>query len=520
LAYASYVIKHKTNSKPSGQKQRKVVRQSYTPISDALSQPNTLADNEFAEGFSRFGLKGLLARCMNKDRRSDGVELSQIMMTLLVWPLLDSPSIHCFCNELCHYIRLGSKVVKRPASVIYDLWKREDINWRNLACVVSGKVASKVDLGDAGRRAFVVDDSIKERRGKKVEGSSRHYDHNSGRSIQGHQVLELGIAGERGFIPIDRQIFTGESHPVEKAPERGFQDNRSAAARDMKRAREEDKNQMLGRMIKGALKVGHKASYLLGDAWFGIKDNIALAIDNGLKAIFQMKRGKLTYRVGRKDYTATQLHALHERKMKGATRKSRYKTARIKARINLQTSPGAEPRWQSVVLVLSAPNDGSHNRWVIFLSTDLDVSAEDILEIYALRWSIEVYFKEVKQNFGLLAEQSGKYQVAYASVHLAAVRYLLIFEAMQRNGSLSFGEERDLQSGKLLAMSYASLLWGLFRSIITGVFDQLEAEMGKATIEKLTNAIDGAVESFLNEAFHMTPSHMKGLQRAEASGML
>lgn len=150
----------------------------------------------------------------------------------------------------------------------------------------------------------------------------------------------------------------------------------------------------------------------------------------------------------------------------------------------------------------------------------MDVSAEDILEIYALRWSIEVYFKEVKQNFGLLAEQSGKYQVAYASVHLAAVRYLLIFEAMQRNGSLSFGEERDLQSGKLLAMSYASLLWGLFRSIITGIFDQLEAEMGKATIEKLTNAIDGAVESFLNEAFHMTPSHMKGLQRAEASGML
>jgi hypothetical protein len=386
--------------------------------------------------------------------------------------------------------------------------------------MLSGKIGLEADLGRMGRRAFVVDDSLKERRGKKVEGTSRHYDHNSGRSIQGHQVLELGIAGENGFIPIDRQIFTGESHPVGKAPEKEFRDNRSAAARDMKRAVEEDKNQMLKRMLKAALKSGHKASYLLGDAWFGIKDNIALAIDNKLKAVFQMKRGKLTYRVGGKDYTATGLHALHERGMKGATKKSRYKTARIEAEINLRTSPGGEERWEPVVLILSAPNDGSHDRWVIFLTTELDAAAEHTLGIYALRWSIEVYFKEAKQNFGLLSEQSGKYQVAYASVHLAAVRYMLIFEAMQRNGSLSFGEERDLQSGKLLVMSYAGLLWGLFRSIITGVFDQLENRIGKATIDKITNAIDGAVETFLNEAFQMTPSQMKGLERAEASGLI
>ena len=96
-----------------------------------------------------------------------------------------------------------------------------------------------------------------------------------------------------------------------------------------------------------------------------------------------------------------------------------------------------------------------------------------------MRWSIEVYFKEVKQNFGFLAEQSGKYQVAYALIHLAAVRYLLIFEAMQRNGNISFGEQRDLQSGKLLVMSYVNLLWGLFRAIITGVFEQLEEEIRK-----------------------------------------
>ena len=131
------------------------------------------------------------------------------------------------------------------------------------------------------------------------------------------------------------------------------------------------------------------------------------------------------------------------------SRKARYKTVRIEAEINLETSATAKPRWQAVILILSAPKDGIHDNWVIFLATDTDASVEQILEIYALRWSIEVYFKEVKQNFGFLAEQSGKYQVAYASIHLAAVRYLIIFEAMQRNGNISFGEQRDLQTGKL-----------------------------------------------------------------------
>jgi hypothetical protein len=100
------------------------------------------------------------------------------------------------------------------------------------------------------------------------------------------------------------------------------------------------------------------------------------------------------------------------------------------------------------------------------------------------------------------------------------VRYLIIFEAMQRNGNISFGEQRDLQTGKLLILSYASLLWGLFRAIITGVFEQFQEEMGKELIEKLTEGIDGAVESFLNDALHMSPSQIQGLQRAEAAEAL
>ncbi|MEZ5327251.1 MAG: hypothetical protein R3F19_19545 [Verrucomicrobiales bacterium] len=54
---------------------------------------------------------------------------------------------------------------------------------------------------------------------------------------------------------------------------------------------------MFRRMLAAALKAGHRAKYVLGDAWFGCKENIATALECGLEAIFQMKRGLMKYRI-------------------------------------------------------------------------------------------------------------------------------------------------------------------------------------------------------------------------------
>ena len=110
-----------------------------------------------------------------------------------------------------------------------------------------------------------------------------------------------------------------------------------------------------------------------------------------------------------------------------------------------------------------------------------------MLQAYALRWSIEVYFKEVKQNLGLLKEQSGRYQVAYASVHLAAMRYLLLFEAMLRQGRLSYGEIRHRETGRLQVRTYATLLWQLLRSLIEGALDGLVRQLRRRVINKVSS---------------------------------
>ncbi len=182
------------------------------------------------------------------------------------------------------------------------------------------------------------------------------------------------------------------------------------------------------------------------------------------------------------------------------------------------------PKWQEVTLIFSAPVNPSsgaspEKAWVVFLTTDIEASVEKTLSIYALRWSVEVYFKEAKQNFGLLAEQSGAYQYAYASVHLATMRYALIFEAMLRSGRLSYGEVRDRQTGHLRVLCFAGLLWQLFRSLIEGALDALADTFGKETLDRILEAIDSEVEDFLNRALHMDPGSLESDQCAEALGI-
>ena len=289
----------------------------------------------------------------------------------------------------------------------------------------------------------------------------------------------------------------------------------------MRRAREQSKHHLFREMLQRALRAGFRAVYLLADAWFGCKENIAACLENNLVALFQMKRGLLSYQYQGRAHTAHQLYARVQRRMRPLNRRARFKTASVVVRLNLATEPSQPPRWVTVRLVFSAPvRSRSADTWVVFLCTDVTLSDAKILEVYALRWSIEVYFKEIKQHLGFLKEQSGRYQVAYASVHLAAMRYLLLFEAMLRSGRLSYGEIRDRESGRLQVLTYAALLWQLFRALIEGALDGLVHELGRTVVKKVLAAIDQTVEGFLSDALQISPEQVSVQVKAEELGYL
>ena len=501
-------------SKPQAQRAGHRRARSYTPLADALNQPFTFVDTELAEGIQRHSLIGRLGAAMSRQRRPDGEPLANLLCALLVWPLLKVQSLHCFCAELCQI--LAGKV-----SVLYDFLGREDINWRGLSSDLARRVYQGNELGRCSERAFVVDDTSKARAGRKVEGTSCYYDHTEGRIRKGHQVLQLGLAGEKGFLPVEAQIVMGEKGAIDKPKDKPFHDQRSSAARDLRRAREQTKHQLFRDMLQRAVRAGWSARYVLADAWFGCKENIRCCLESGLVGIFQMKRGNLAYQYQGRSFTASQLYAKVQRRLQPRNRRARYKTASLIVSINLEMDESKPDRWVEVRLVFSAPvRASSTDMWVVFLCTNATLSDAKILEIYALRWSIEVYFKEIKQHLGFLKEQSGRYQLAYASVHLAAMRYLLLFEAMLRNGQLSYGQIRDRESGRFQTLTYAALLWQLFRALIEGALEGLIRDLGRKALRKVLAAIDQTVEGFLHDALQMSPGQVSVQLKAEQLGYL
>jgi len=91
---------------------------------------------------------------------------------------------------------------------------------------------------------------------------------------------------------------------------------------------------------------------------------------------------------------------------------------------------------------------------------------------------------------------------------------------MLRNGQLDYGQVRDRQTGQLQVLTYASLLWQLFRALIEGALEGLVQDLGRKVIQKITDAIDQTVEAFLNEALQISPEQVSAQLKAEELGYL
>jgi hypothetical protein len=476
-----------------------------TPLSDAISDENVFIDNEMQDALNNVSLISRLNRSRITKRSGESVQ--NILYCLLIWPLLGKTSLSAFCG------RFIESYVRGKIGILYDFLKRQDINWRQHARSTAGEIARRHHLADDEDAALVIDDTLKSRRGKQVEGSSSHFDHTTGRHIMGHQMLQLVLSTDKGALPVDQKIYVSNKSIQERKTE--FKDRRSAVAKDYESAVADDKNMMFRGMLRGAKKLGIYARHVLGDSWFGTKRNIREVIDLGMTAIFAMRRGSTLYRFQGRMYTAKMLHELVKRHMK-VTVASRFSTCSLVVELNLEEDPKKKPKWQKVKLLFSKEKQCSKNAWILLLCTDLDYSNEKIIQIYSRRWAVEVYFKEAKQNLGLLANQSADYCTHYSSIHLTALRYLLLFNLMLENGGLNFAKYRKKSAEALEQISFASVLWELFKAVIDDVLDTFLDVLGKENIADIRNAIEGRVEELLLKALRIDEVSIKQDLAAEA----
>jgi SRSO17 transposase len=431
------------------------------------------------------------------------------MFNLMLWLWLQKESIGMFARE-CLQGAMGK-------DVLYDTMNREDLNWRKFHEQIAHKTVQTFKA--SGKKAYVVDDSVKQRFGKKMPGISSHFDHTSGRHMMGQQVLTLGLSCDEGFVPLDSELFISQTKAIE-LPE-PFEDGRSIAAKRYRTAQQCTKPEMVNAMVKRALNAGIMADYLLADAWFGTKAMIRLTQETSLVPVLRMKKNNMKYRLSEfvRDETVSRELDVHElykhcvRKAWQPIRGQKYQAKIVDVELNLSEKNDPE-EWVKVRLLFVRGNAGdtqttvSKHDWAVFLTSDTALSAAEILGLYSLRWAIEVYFKEAKQHLGFLKEQSNHYAAYIASIHLTAIRFCLLVIAKQTQGTASFALMRQKLCSNSTDISFASKLWQVFRAVITGALDELGTVLGDAAT-LVMETIDTHIQCLFTQVLQLDPRTLR-----------
>ena len=153
------------------------------------------------------------------------------------------------------------------------------------------------------------------------------------------------------------------------------------------------------------------------------------------------------------------------------------------------------------------PEVGKKDR-ALFLCTAPGLAMSKMLEVYALRWGIEVYFKEAKQHLGFLVEQTRTLASHTASIHLCAIRYLVLVHAKLSDDRARIGELRADIQDQLNLMSLAGRLWQIFRAIISDTLDELGDALG-CSVETLLKAFDEKVNQFFVQSLQLDSFTMR-----------
>ena len=197
------------------------------------------------------------------------------------------------------------------------------------------------------------------------------------------------------------------------------------------------KIQSLLKMLKRAVSNGFNPDYVITDTWFFCEELLRKVSDleGSVKLVSMAKIGLAKYKVLELDkyLNPNQIITLYERK------KSKYSSKYKSRYIQIQAM------YQGVRVKIFLVKFGSNNRWRLLVTDNFSITFTKIMEVYKIRWSIEVFFKECKQYLLFGSCQSQDFDAQIADFTLSMMRYILI----------SFYER----------LHYGYTLGGLFREI-------------------------------------------------------
>jgi hypothetical protein len=147
-------------------------------------------------------------------------------------------------------------------------------------------------------------------------------------------------------------------------------------------------------------------------------------------------------------------------------------------------------------------------KWTILLTTDLSLSFVKAMELYQIRWSIEVLFKECKQHLRLGKSQNTDFCGQIADATLTMITYTILslykrFEAYETLGALFRDTQKEMLEKTLcerIGMVILKILHELLEILSIDVEETLyrltSSEKADKNIIFLLNAVNQLKDDF------------------------
>lgn len=377
--------------------------------------------------------------------------------------------------------------------MFYSYLSQDNLNWRKVIYRITNRLVKRVVIRDDHKKSrlpkvLIADDTDLPKTGMHMESIGKIFSHVHQKCILGYKALMLCWSDGRTQFMLDFSLH-GEMGKIE-----GKEQGLTSAQRKARYERQRDKDSHISKrkneyfmgkgvkllkMVKDAIQNKIPFDYLLVDSWFTCTE----------LADFVCRCHKRFHLLGMARMGNTQYVTESWGKLSAKNIITKLKSAKEVKHSRRYRCCYAETE---VVLGKRAVKlffckRGKKETWKLLLTTDLSLDFMRAYEIYAMRWSIEVFFSDSKRILGLADCSSRDFSAHIAHVSLVMIRYNML-SAIKRTLDYDTigGLFEDMYLG-VHELTVVEKIWAIIIEVVAVVAELIEADSEVLTLQVINS---------------------------------
>jgi hypothetical protein len=443
-------------------------------IKEVCKKHETDMDHFWLNCQKRFNISSI-HKSGNRQKRS-GTPISILFETAIAKAILLTGTVQSF------FASQFSRLIQSGQSTFYRFNQDSEFSWRNVLYTFNKQIKDNESESDSEPnhpKALIIDDSTLSKTGKRIEGVSRVHDHVSNSYIIGYKLL--GLSWFNGYYArfLDFNLVSEKKLKLKRTKKQFHKQRRKKSSGFMRKSElKKDKISLACNLLSHAIKQEFIPDFVMTDTWFTcakLINSVRALADGTIHFLGMIKGGTRKYHYEDQQFSLSQLrkHAMSRQ----------HRCTRFKSRYIIVDC--VIPAIGQVRIFFSRFH--GNKKWVALVTTKMDMTYIQAIETYAIRWNIEIGFKEAKGILGLEKCQANDFDSQIAHISAIFISHAILVNCKYHEEYQSLGilyAQIEQQYTQLLTMEKLLLL---FEELIYSIAEQMGGA-DKTTIRQFLNS--------------------------------